>query len=102
VDPRQFFNQKGFMAAALPSLFKSYSATPTKSGGKVASLGSDSLSSNALETKLDVLISETKDVKIITPFPELFSSLEVETSTNMNERAVKSVSWVSFKPSVLR
>jgi len=29
---------------------------------------------------------ETKDVKIITPFPELFSSLEVETSTNMNER----------------
>ena len=39
VDPRQFFNQKGFMAAALPSLFKSYSATPAKSGGKVKGCG---------------------------------------------------------------
>ena len=64
IDPRQFFNQKGFMAAALPSLFKSYSATPAKSGGKVSSLGSGSLSSGALETKLDILIGETKDVKI--------------------------------------
>ena len=40
MDPRQFFNQKGFMAAALPSLFKSYSATPAKSGGKVSSASS--------------------------------------------------------------
>ena len=64
LDPRQFFNQKGFMAAALPSLFKSYSATPAKSGGKVSSLGSGSFSSGALENKLDVLVGETRDVKI--------------------------------------
>ena len=64
IDPRQFFNQKGFMAAALPSLFKSYSATPAKSGEKVSSLGSGSFSSGALENKLDVLVGETRDVKI--------------------------------------
>jgi hypothetical protein len=28
MDPRQLFNQKGFLAAALPSLFKAYKATP--------------------------------------------------------------------------
>ena len=64
VDPRQFFNQKGFMAAALPSLFKSYSATPAKSGEKVSSLGSGSFSSGALENKLDVLTGETRELKI--------------------------------------
>jgi len=64
VDPRQFFNQKGFMAAALPSLFKSYSATPAKSGAKIASLGGGSFSSGVLENKLDVLVGETRDVKI--------------------------------------
>ena len=64
LDPRQFFNQKGFMAAALPSLFKSYSATPAKSGGKVSSLGSGSFSSGALETKLDMLTGETRELKI--------------------------------------
>ena len=64
VDPRQFFNQKGFMAAALPSLFKSYSATPAKSGAKVSSLGSGSFSSGALETKLDMLTGETRELKI--------------------------------------
>ena len=63
LDPRQFFNQKGLMAAALPSLFKSYSATPTKSGGKVGSLGG-SFSSGALETKMDILTGETRELKI--------------------------------------
>ena len=28
LDPRRMFNQKGFLAAALPSLFKAYRATP--------------------------------------------------------------------------
>jgi hypothetical protein len=64
MDPRQFFNQKGFMATALPSLFKSYSATPTKSGGKIASLGGGSFSSGVLETKLDILTGETRELKI--------------------------------------
>ena len=31
IDPRRIFNQKGFLAAALPSLFKAYRATPDKS-----------------------------------------------------------------------
>ena len=64
LDPRQFFNQKGLMAAALPSLFKSYSATPAKSGAKIASLGGGSFSSGVLENKLDMLVGETRDVKI--------------------------------------
>jgi hypothetical protein len=63
MDPRQFFNQKGFMAAALPSLFKSYSATPAKSGEKIASLGG-SFSSGVLETKMDILTGETRELKI--------------------------------------
>jgi hypothetical protein len=64
IDPRKFFNQKGFLATALPSMFKSYSATPAKSDGKVASLGSGSFSSGALETKLDILTGETRELKI--------------------------------------
>lgn len=64
VDPRQFFNQKGFMAAALPSLFKSYSATPAKSGAKIASAGGGSFSSGVLETKMDILTGETRELKI--------------------------------------
>ena len=64
VDPRKFFNQKGFMATALPSLFKSYSATPAKSDKKVASLGGGSFSTGVLETKLDILTGETRELKI--------------------------------------
>ena len=63
VDPRQFFNQKGFLATALPSLFKSYSATPAKSGAKIASMGG-SFSTGGLETKLDMLTGETRELKI--------------------------------------
>ena len=64
MDPRQFFNQKGFLAASLPSLFKSYSATPTKSGEKLASAGGGSFSSGVLETKMDILTGETRELKI--------------------------------------
>jgi hypothetical protein len=64
LDPRKFFNQKGFLAASLPSLFKSYSATPARTGEKIASAGSGSFSSGVLETKMDILTGETRDVKI--------------------------------------
>ena len=64
MDPRKFFNQKGFLAAALPSIFKSYSATPTKSGEKLASAGGGSFSSGVLETKMDILTGETRELKI--------------------------------------
>ena len=84
LDPRQFFNQKGLMAAALPSLFKSYSATPANSGQKVSSLGSGSLSSGALETKLDVLIGETKDVKINSKLSAKNSMVLPDIARDMN------------------
>ena len=74
MDPRKFFNQKGFMAAALPSLFKSYSATPEVSGRKISQVSSEigqardnratSFSTGALETKLDSLTGETRELKI--------------------------------------
>lgn len=66
-DPRQIFNQKGFAAAVLPSLFKAYSATssksPESSGQKIASL-SGSFSTGVLETKIDALTNEARDIKI--------------------------------------
>jgi len=74
MDPRKFFNQKGFLAAALPSLFKSYSATPEVSGRKLSQISSEigqardnratSFSTGALETKLDSLTGETRELKI--------------------------------------
>jgi hypothetical protein len=74
MDPRKFFNQKGFLAAALPSLFKSYSATPGVSGRKLSQVSSEigqardnratSFSTGALETKLDSLTGETRELKI--------------------------------------
>jgi len=84
VDPRQFFNQKGFMAAALPSLFKSYSATPAKSGGKVSSLGSGSFSSGALETKMDILTGETRELKIHSKLAAKNSSVLPAMAMDMN------------------
>ena len=63
IDPRQFFNQKGFMAAAIPSLFKSYKAQ-TASATTSKDLGGGSFSTGVLETKLDVLVNETRELKI--------------------------------------
>ena len=51
IDPRQMFNQKGLMAAMLPSLFKAYSATP-KSNTMSSKLTSPSLDTGALESQL--------------------------------------------------
>jgi hypothetical protein len=84
LDPRQFFNQKGFMATALPSLFKSYSATPTKSGGKIASLGGGSFSSGVLETKLDILTGETRELKIHSKLAAKNSSVLPAMAMDMN------------------
>jgi hypothetical protein len=74
MDPRKFFNQKGFLAAALPSLFKSYSATPEVSGRKLSQISSEigqakesrvaPFSTGALETKMDILTGETRELKI--------------------------------------
>lgn len=68
VDPRQIFNQSGFLAAVLPSMFKAYSATPT--GGATSKISTaptrDSMVSEAMNTKLDVLVSKTNDVIVNT------------------------------------
>jgi len=64
-DPRQMFNQQGFMAALLPSIFKAYKA-PTLSSklspalSPTASSGVSGLSNE----KLDILIAQSKDIKI--------------------------------------
>ena len=84
MDPRKFFNQKGFLATALPSLFKSYSATPAKSGAKIASLGGGSFSSGALETKLDILTGETRELKIHSKIAAKNSSVLPSMARDMN------------------
>ena len=74
-DPRQIFNQKGFAAALLPTFFKAYNATPdATSGKKISRLSSDisssreskaaGFSSAILESKVDVLIKETKELTV--------------------------------------
>ena len=55
IDPRQLFNQRGFLAAALPSLFKAYSAT-SRSSSKSASAVTPSFSSASTDLKFDILI----------------------------------------------
>jgi hypothetical protein len=59
IDPRQMFNQKGFLAAAMPSLFKAYRAAP--SGGVSQKL--KQLSSPTLTGDFGVL---TKEVAALT------------------------------------
>jgi hypothetical protein len=50
LDPRQFFNQKGFAAAILPSVFKSYSATSASKNNKISNeSGFSPVSMNALK-----------------------------------------------------
>jgi hypothetical protein len=74
-DPRQIFNQKGFAAALLPTFFKAYNATPDVTPGKkISRLSSDisssreskaaGFSSAILESKVDVLIKETKELTV--------------------------------------
>jgi lysozyme len=62
IDPRQLFNQRGFLAAALPSLFKAYSAT-SRSSNKTSSGVVPSFSSASMDLKLNVLIDEMSAVK---------------------------------------
>lgn len=62
IDPRQLFNQRGFLAAALPSLFKAYSAAP-KSSSRSASSVTPSFSSASTDLKFDILIGTMSDVK---------------------------------------
>ena len=64
-DPRQMFNQKGFAAAALPSLFKSYDAVgKTKKTKELSGTNASGFSSAVLENGISSLITETRQVKI--------------------------------------
>jgi flagellum-specific peptidoglycan hydrolase FlgJ len=58
IDPRQMFDQKGLLAAALPSVFKAYKATPADKVKELSTTQSSSLGN------VDGLISEFRDVKI--------------------------------------
>ena len=60
-DPRQMFNQQGFMAALLPSIFKAYKA-PTLSSKISPTSGVGDV--GMLDKKLDILITQSKDIKI--------------------------------------
>ena len=65
IDPRKMFNQKGLMAAMLPSLFKAYSATPKSRNNTMSSkLTTPSLDTGALELHLiDVAINTRMTAK---------------------------------------
>jgi len=65
IDPRKMFNQKGLMAAMLPSLFKAYSATPKSRTNTMSSkLTTPSLDTGALEVHLiDVAINTRMTAK---------------------------------------
>ena len=64
-DPRQMFNQKGFAAAALPSLFKAYDAVgKTKKIKELSESGRGGFSSAVLESGIGTLITETREAKI--------------------------------------
>lgn len=66
IDPRQVFNQSGFLAAALPSMFKAYTATPSSSklstSQTSAEIASQTMVSEVTNAKLNDLISKTNDV----------------------------------------
>ena len=62
IDPRRMFNQKGLMAAMLPSLFKAYRADASGGASKAASIAS-SFSSVTIESKLDTLIDQNYSIK---------------------------------------
>ena len=63
VDPRQFFNQKGLLAAMLPSLFRAYKAPTTTAGTKSTMPTSLQFSTASLENKIDALTAETMEMK---------------------------------------
>ena len=80
-DPRQMFNQSGFAAAVLPSLFKSYSAI--KKPDKLVPQAPQA-SSPVLENRIDLLINETRDVKINSKLSAKNSMALPEMARDMN------------------
>jgi len=66
-DPRQTFSQSGLLAAMLPSLFKAYKS-PTRAALKKTSplIEKESSFSPSLEGKVDLLVEESRAVKINT------------------------------------
>jgi hypothetical protein len=64
-DPRQMFNQQGFMAALLPSIFKAYKApSPSSKLSPALSPTASSEVAGLSNKKLDILIAQSKDIKI--------------------------------------
>jgi GH24 family phage-related lysozyme (muramidase) len=65
-DPRQTFSQSGLLAAMLPSLFKAYKSPTRAVAKKTSPLIEKESSSPSLEGKIDLLVEESRAVKINT------------------------------------
>jgi GH24 family phage-related lysozyme (muramidase) len=67
IDPRQIFNQTGFLATVLPSLFKAYSATETGTAAKISlSPSKESMVTEAMNVRMNDLASRMNDVAVNT------------------------------------
>jgi muramidase (phage lysozyme) len=67
IDPRQFFNQSGFLATVLPSLFKAYSATGGTDTSKITMTPTkESMVTEAMNVRMNDLASRMNDVAVNT------------------------------------
>jgi len=84
-DPRQMFNQSGFAAAALPSVFKAYDAVgKTKKIKELSESGRGGFSSAVLESGIGTLITETREAKIHSKIAAKNSSVLPAMAMDMN------------------
>jgi GH24 family phage-related lysozyme (muramidase) len=85
IDPRRMFNQKGLAAAIAPSLFKTYSATRT-TGKSPTSLSAPApqISTMQLESKIDGLTNETRNVSLNTQLAAKNSMTLPDIARDMN------------------
>lgn len=66
IDPRQMFNQKGFLAAVMPALFKAYKAAPSGGAQKIKQLSTPSLTGDfgALTKQVTQLTAQMHEVAV--------------------------------------
>jgi flagellar protein FlgJ len=84
IDPRQMFNQKGLAAAIAPSLFKSYSATRGSGKTPTTLTTAPQVQTQQLESKIDGLISETRNVSFNTQLAAKNSMTMPDMARDMN------------------
>lgn len=66
IDPRQIFNQQGFLAAAFPALFKAYKAAPGGIGKKITKLSTPTIGGDfgALTKQITSLTTQMHEVAV--------------------------------------